>query len=88
MTWTRETLRAEIIKLLEGHTTGEVKVTESSHLVADLSIDSLGVMEIVADMEDKFDLTIPDEVLREVDTVADVVKTIELRLKNEGRLSG
>lgn len=88
MTWTRETLRAEIIQLLEGHTSGEVKVTESSHLVADLSIDSLGVMEIVADMEDKFNLSIPDEMLREVDTVADVVNAIELKLKNEGRLSG
>ncbi|AUX36350.1 MULTISPECIES: acyl carrier protein [Sorangium] len=88
MTWTRETLRAEIIQLLEGHTAGEVKIEESSHLVADLSLDSLGVMEIVADMEDKFDLSIPDDMLREVDTVADVVKAIELRLKNEGRLSG
>ena len=39
-------------------------------------------------MEDKFDLSIPDDMLREVDTVADVVTAIELRLKNEGRLSG
>lgn len=87
MTWTRETLRAEILRLLEGHMAADVKVTESSHLVADLSIDSLGVMEIVADIEDKFKLSLPDDMLRQVDTVADVMNAIELRLKNEGRLS-
>lgn len=87
MTWTRETLRAEILRLLEAHMAGDVKVTESSHLVADLSIDSLGVMEIVADIEDKFKLSLPDDMLRQVDTVADVMNAIELKLKNEGRLS-
>lgn len=88
MTWTRETLRLELIQMLEGHATTEVEVTESSHLVADLSIDSLGVMELLADIEDKFHLTIPGEALREVNTVADVARTIEDRLQKEGRLAG
>jgi acyl carrier protein len=88
MTWTRETLRVELLHLMEGHTTAEMKVTESSHLISDLSIDSLGVMELLADIEDKFELTIPGETLHEVNTVADVAMTIELRLQNEGRLAG
>jgi acyl carrier protein len=86
MTWTRETVRAELIKMFEGHANAEVAVTEGSHLVADLSIDSLGVMEVIADIEDRFKLTIPDEALREVDTIADVAHAIETRLEREGRL--
>ncbi len=88
MTWTRETVRARARHSgpREHAQAGAEVIEESSHLVADLSLDSLGVMEVVADIEDKFQLSIPDEVLREVDTVADVVKAIELRLKNEGRL--
>jgi acyl carrier protein len=63
-------------------------VTEQSHLVADLGIDSLGVMEVIADIEDKFKLTIPDEALREVDTIADVARQIESKLADQGRLEG
>jgi acyl carrier protein len=88
MTWTRETVRAELIEVLKIHANGDVEVTETSHLVADLSIDSLGVMEVLADLEDKFSLTIPDETLRDVDTVGDVAAAIESRLQNDGRLAG
>ncbi len=88
MTWTRETVRAELIELLKGHAQNDVEVTDKSHLIADLSIDSLGVMEVVADLEDKFELHIPDEALREVETVEDVAKTIVTRLESDGRLAG
>lgn len=88
MTWTREALRLELIKVFQHHAEAGADVTESSHLVADLGIDSLGVMEVIADIEDKFGLTIPDEALRDVDTIGDVVKAIEKRLQNDGRLEG
>lgn len=88
MTWTRDRVRAELIEVLKGHALGEVEVTDRSHLVADLSIDSLGVMEVLADLEDRFKLTIPDEALREVETVGDVAQAIEVRLQGEGRLAG
>ena len=88
MTWTRETVRAELIKVFAQHAQAGAEITESSHLVADLGIDSLGVMEILEVLEDKFNLKIPDEALREVEKVADVAKAIETRLKSEGRLEG
>jgi acyl carrier protein len=88
MTWTRQTVRGELLKMFERHAQAGVKVTESSHLVADLGIDSLGVMEVVADIEDKFKLTIPDEALREVDTIGDVASAIEQKLMGDGRLQG
>ena len=88
MTWTRDALRGELLKMFEHHAQAGVKVTEKSQIVGDLGIDSLGVMEVVADIEDKFKLTIPDEALREVDTIGDVAKAIESRLQNEGRFSG
>ena len=72
MSWTRERVTEEVLAILRPHVQTEVALSETSHLVADLGIDSLGVMEVVADLEDKFKLHIPDEALREVDTVADV----------------
>jgi len=87
MTWTPETVRNEVIQILTPHVQADAALSESSHLVADLGIDSLGVMEVIADLEDKFKLHIPDEALRQVNTVADVTQAITSRLKGEGRLS-
>jgi acyl carrier protein len=88
MKWTRETLRADLVALFGHHAQADMQVTEQSHLVADLGIDSLGVMEVIADIEDKFKITIPDEALREVDSVGDVAKAIESKLAAQGRLLG
>lgn len=87
MTWTRETVRAELFTLFGEHAQAGAKLTEESQIVADLGIDSLGVMEVIGAIEDKFKLHIPDEALREVNTIADVAKAIEAKLEADGRLS-
>jgi acyl carrier protein len=88
MAWTREAVRGELLKIFRQHAQQGLNVRESSHLVADLGIDSLGVAEVIADIEDQFKLVILDEALREVDTIADVAAAIEARLKRDGRLDG
>ena len=88
MKWKREAVRTELLKLFQQHAQEGVTAAEKSHLVADLGIDSLGVMEVIADIEDKFGLTIPDEALREVDTISDVASAIEAKLQGDGRLEG
>lgn len=85
--WTRGEVQAGVVEILRPHVqSGDI--SETSHLVADLGLDSLGVMEVVADLEDKFKLRIPDEALREVGTVTDVTMAIASRLRAEGRLTG
>lgn len=88
MKFTREKVRSELVALLGQHIQPGVDIKEQSHLVGDLGIDSLGVMEILADIEDKFGLNIPDDALRSVETVADVSAAIETRLQADGRLEG
>ncbi|UQA61852.1 acyl carrier protein [Polyangium aurulentum] len=88
MSWTREAIRSELLKVFAQHNHTNATLTESSELVGDLGIDSLGVMEILAELEDTFKLTIPDDALREVNTVADVARAVEKRLEQDGRLSG
>lgn len=87
MSWSRAEVRASVKEILKPHAQAGSDLTEESRIVADLGIDSLGVMEVVADLEDKFKLRIPDEALRDVETVADVAKAIETRLLSEGRLA-
>jgi acyl carrier protein len=86
MTWNSDTLRAEITTVLKSYAEGATDLEEKAELVADLGLDSLAVMEVVADIEDKFKLTIDDEDLQAVTTVGDVIKAIETRLRAAGRL--
>lgn len=49
------------------------KITMESNLIEDLHADSLDIVELVMDMEQEFDVEIPDEVLPKVKTVGDIV---------------
>ena len=58
----------------------EDKITIDSDLVEDLKADSLDIVELIMDLEQEFDLEIPDEDLPKVTTVRDVVEYIEGKL--------
>jgi acyl carrier protein len=81
-------VRAELVGILKKYAEqSSEEPTESTELVAHLGLDSLAVMEVVADVEDRFELTIEDDDLRALFTVGDVAKAIEARLRAEGRLA-
>lgn len=86
MSWKPETVLAEIVEVLKNYAEGAPELTAKTELVADLGLDSLAVMEVVAEIEDKFELTIDDDELRAVTTVGDVASAIEERLRKDGRL--
>jgi acyl carrier protein len=48
----------------------------------DLGLDSLTVMELVAEVEDEFDINLPLNLLPEIHTVADLAATID-RLRSD-----
>jgi acyl carrier protein len=53
------------------------EVNEDTDLVADLGLDSLKVMKILESVEDRFDISIPLNVLPEVRTVKDFALQIQ-----------
>ncbi|MDP6546541.1 MAG: acyl carrier protein [Phycisphaerae bacterium] len=48
------------------------EITPDQHLVADLDFDSLELVELATDLEEVFELTIPDEAVDKLETVGDV----------------
>ena len=58
-------------------------VDEDTDLVADLGLDSLKVMKILESVEDRFDISIPLNVLPEVRTVKDFAFQIQ-KLNGDG----
>ena len=54
-------------------------VTMESRLIDDLKADSLDIVELIMDLEQGFDVEIPDEELPNVRTVGDIVNYLENR---------
>lgn len=69
-------------EILKKHVDGERSIRPNDHIQNDLGLDSLGVMELVADIEDRFSVTIPNDVLSDISTVEDVAKAL-VKLANE-----
>lgn len=65
---------AEIVNEETGLETEEVQLDKS--FTEDLDIDSISMMTIVVNAEEKFDVTIPDEEVKNLKTVADAVNFI------------
>jgi len=63
-------------EILSKHVEHPRPIQPGDHIQNDLGLDSLGVMEVVADIEDRFDVQIPQEVLSGIATVEDVAKAL------------
>jgi acyl carrier protein len=55
----------------EGHV-----IRPSDHIQNDLGLDSLGVMELVSDVESRFNISIPSELYERIETVEDVARLV------------
>ncbi len=52
-------------------------VHEGTRLVEDLGLDSLKVMDLLLEVEDRIDLSIPLNILADVQTVGDLAQELE-----------
>jgi acyl carrier protein len=66
---------AEIVNEETGLETEAVQLDKS--FTEDLDIDSISMMTIVVNAEEKFDVTIPDEEVKNLKTVEDAVNFID-----------
>ena len=56
------------------------EVTETAKFVDDLGADSLDIVELIMELEDKFLIAIPDDEADKLITVGDAIKYIEKRI--------
>jgi acyl carrier protein len=70
-----------VVEILKDVSRRPIEPTPASDLIADLGFDSLQVMETIAGLEDRFDISIPAEDVPNVRTVAQVVSSVEALLE-------
>ena len=66
---------ADIVNEVTGIPAGDVLLEKS--FVDDLDVDSLSMVEVVVAAEEKFDVRIPDDQVKNLKTVGDAVAFIE-----------
>ncbi len=69
-------------KLVRNYThNDELEITEDTVFFMDLGLDSFDLVQIICEIEEEFDIEIPDKVLKNFTTVGDVVSYLEKKVK-------
>ena len=67
-------LTSDVIKLIsEVCEIPEGKISEKSNLTTDLELESLDIVTLISECEDRYHLTIPDKDIKTLQTVKDIV---------------
>ena len=69
-------IAAGVIDVLKNVSRRPIEPTLESDLIADLGFDSLQVLEVIAELEDQFDVSIPLNDVPSTRTVAQVVEQV------------
>jgi acyl carrier protein len=75
-----EALKKTLVEELEIDAT---KITPEANFKNDLDADSLHLVELAMELEDNYDVTIPDEVALELTTVGSVVDYLSEKLASK-----
>lgn len=73
---TRFEVMSEICHHLAPFQIGEKPITGTTMITKDLAIDSLAVMDMVMEIEDRFDVSIPMNLVAEIYTVDELADTV------------
>ncbi|RMF14083.1 MAG: acyl carrier protein [Alphaproteobacteria bacterium] len=79
----RETYE-RIVALIAPFNRKGVEITPTTTFAIDLDLDSLTVMDLVAAIEDEFDIVIPLNRLPDLETVAEVAAAVD-EIREKGR---
>jgi acyl carrier protein len=73
---TEDSILAEIINALLPFKKSDTAITADTEIARDLNLDSLAVMDLLMVLEDKFDVSIPLNMVPEIATVGQLAKAI------------
>ena len=77
-----ETLLKQIYELLDPLVEEGLAIQEQTDFVADLGFDSLKVMKLLEKVEDRYDISIPLNVLPDIQTIKDFVMQLQRIISN------
>ncbi len=80
---TAKTVFNEVRDLLEPYNPNAVDIVMDTDLAAELNVDSVAAMTLIMEIEDKFDLDIPINLLPDVNRPRDLVDAVLSQAKSQ-----
>ena len=80
----RAAVYARIIELIEPLNLKKVALAEGTTFAGDMEMDSLTVMDLVASMEDEWDIVIPLNMLPDLETIGQVADAVTSLVTKKG----
>ena len=74
---------AELCGMLQQYNKEGIELTATTNLGSELNIDSVEVMDLIMEIEDKFDIDIPINLVSDIERIEDLAKLVCQRM--EGR---
>lgn len=66
----------DVIRVLRAHSHAAIEIRPETRIGADLEIDSVEIFDIVMELEDLYDVSLPVEAASDIETVGDLVTRI------------
>ncbi len=81
----REEILEKVIQIVSDQMgVDRAEISAETSFVDDLNADSLDTVELVMELEDEFDMSIPDEEAEKLKTVGNAVDYVEKQLEAKG----
>ena len=72
-----ESILSHLYEILGPYTPDGHNLSESTEFISDLGLDSMKVMQLMLDTEERFDISIPLNIIPDVRTVGDFARCVE-----------
>ena len=78
----KEDILEQLFELIRPYSEQPIVLSEQTSLISDVGLNSMKVMELVMQVEDRFDVSIPLNILPDVNTIGGFAKHLETLLQD------
>lgn len=78
----KEEILDQLFDLIHPHSEQPIVLSEQTRIMDDVGLDSMAVMELVMQIEDRFDISVPLNILPDVNTIGELAKHLETLLQD------
>ena len=76
-----EAILSGVTAVLERYNQARHPIVPTTDLAADLNVDSVAAMDLIMEIEDRFEIDIPINLVSDMSTVADLVAVVERQIE-------
>ena len=78
----KEDILEQLFELIHPYADQPIVLGEQTRIIGDVGLDSMQVMELVMQIEDHFDVSVPLNILPDVNTIGEFAKHLEILLED------